>query len=73
MKLEIPQSKIIEQLKIQLSMHFFLLDDEKSVIDRYVDGTFKRCEINFQMSDNKYFNKRGGVAYTLTPIILCNI
>ena len=58
MELEIPKGQIIEQLKIQLSMHFFLSDDEKSVIDRYVDGALERCEANFQVFDNKYY--RGG-------------
>ena len=55
MELEIPKGQIVEQLKNQLSMHFFLSDDEKSVIDRYVDGALDKCETNFQVSDNKYF------------------
>lgn len=57
----IPIENILDQLLMQLKSHFFISDDEKSIIEERLDYALAACEENFSHSDNKYyFTELGG-------------
>ena len=57
----IPIENILAQLLMQLKSHFFISDDEKSIIEERLDYALAACEENFSHSDNKYyFTELGG-------------
>lgn len=51
----IPKEDILAQLLMQLKSHFFLLDDETSIIEERLDYALAACEENFSHSENKYY------------------
>lgn len=52
---------ILAQLLMQLKSHFFLSEDEKSIIEERFDYAIAACEENFSHSENKYyFTELGG-------------
>ncbi len=55
MKFEIPKTQIELQLIHQLENFFFVTDDEKQSISKYIESAFAACEENFSFSPNKYF------------------
>lgn len=57
----IPKEDIFAQLLMQLKSHFFISDDEKSIIEERFDYAIAACEENFSHSENKYyFTELGG-------------
>ena len=57
----ISKDNILAQLVMQLKSHFFISDDEKSIIEERLDYALAACEENFSHSENKYyFNELGG-------------
>lgn len=61
MVLTIPKEDILAQLLIQLKSHFFISEEEKSVIEERLDYALAACEENFSHSENKYyFTELGG-------------
>ena len=57
----IPKDNILSQLLMQLKAHFFISDDEKSIIEERFDYAIAACEENFSYSENKnYFTELGG-------------
>ena len=58
----IPKEKILAQLLMQLKAHFFISDEEETIIDSRFDFALKACEENFSHSENKYyFTEEGGM------------
>lgn len=51
----IPKEDIFAQLLMQLKSHFFISEDEKSIIEEHFDHAIASCEENFSHSANKYF------------------
>lgn len=51
----IPKDNILSQLLMQLKAHFFISDDEKSIIEERFDYAIAACEENFSHSENKYY------------------
>lgn len=51
----IPKDDILAQLLMQLRSHFFISDDEKSIIEERLDYALAACEENFTHSENKYY------------------
>lgn len=57
----IPKEYILTQLLIQLKSHFFISDEEKTIIESRFDSVLDMCEENFSHSENKYyFTEWGG-------------
>ena len=57
----IPKEDILTQLLMQLKSHFFITDEEKTIIESRFDSVLDMCEENFNHSDNKYyFTEVGG-------------
>lgn len=57
----IPKEDILAQLLMQLKSHFFLSEDEKSIIEERFDYAIAACYENFSHSENKYyFTELGG-------------
>ena len=57
----IPKEGILAQLLVQLKSHFYISDDEKSIIEERFDYAIAACEENFSHSENKYyFTEMGG-------------
>ncbi len=71
----IPKEDILTQLLVQLKSHFFITDEEKTIIESRFDTVLDMCEENFSHSENKYyFIELGGAkCVDLTPIILFSI
>ena len=58
----IPKEEILAQLLMQLKSHFFIKEEEQTVIENRVDNALAACEENFSHSENKYyFVEEGGV------------
>lgn len=55
MKITIPKFELLNQFYLQLSTHFLISEDEKKVIEKYLDEVLIRCEKNFSQSPNKYY------------------
>ena len=51
----IPKEEILAQLLMQLRTHFFISEDEKSIIEERLDYALAACEENFSHSENKYY------------------
>lgn len=51
----IPKEDILAQLLMQLRSHFFISEDEKSIIEERFDYAIAACEENFSHSENKYY------------------
>lgn len=51
----IPKEDILSQLLMQLRSHFFISEDEKSIIEERFDYAIAACEENFFHSENKYY------------------
>ncbi len=51
----IPKEEILAQLLLQLKSHFFITEDEKSIIEERFDSVIAVCEENFSHSANKYY------------------
>ena len=56
----IPKEEILAQLLMQLRTHFFISEDEKSIIEERLDYALAACEENFSHSENNYFTVLGG-------------
>lgn len=57
----IPQEEILAQLLLQLKSHFFIIEEERVVIEKRFEYAIAACEENFSHSDNKYyFTEWGG-------------
>lgn len=57
----IPKEEILAQLLMQLKSHFFISEEEKSIIEERFDYAIAACEENFSHSLNKYyFTEVGG-------------
>lgn len=57
----IPKENILAQLLMQLKSHFFISEEEKSIIEERFDYAIAACEENFSHSENKYyFTELGG-------------
>ncbi len=57
----IPKEDILNQLLMQLKSHFFISEDEISIIEERLDYALAACEENFSHSENKYyFTELGG-------------
>jgi len=57
----IPKEEILAQLLMQLKSHFFISEDEMSIIEERFDYALAACEENFSHSENKYyFTEVGG-------------
>lgn len=57
----IPKEDILVQLLMQLKSHFFMSDDEKTIIEERFEFALSACEENFSHSENKYyFTELGG-------------
>lgn len=57
----IPKEDILAQLMMQLRSHFFISEDEESIIEEVFDYAIAACEENFSHSENKYyFTELGG-------------
>lgn len=65
----IPKEEILAQLLLQLKSHFFITEDEKSIIEERFDSVIAVCEENFSHSANKYYLTEVGGAkmYRFTP------
>ena len=50
----IPKEEILAQLLMQLKSHFFISEEEKSIIEERFDFALAACEDNFSHSENKY-------------------
>ena len=51
----IPKEDILAQLLMQLKSHFFISEEEQSIIEERFDFALAACEENFTHSTNKYF------------------
>lgn len=51
----IPKEEILAQLLMQLKSHFFITENEKSIIEERFDSVIAVCEENFSHSANKYY------------------
>ena len=51
----IPKEDILTQLLMQLKSHFFITDEEKTIIESRFDTVLDMCEENFSHSENKYY------------------
>ena len=51
----IPKEDILKQLLMQLKSHFFISDEEKTIIESRFDTVLDICEENFYHSENKYY------------------
>ncbi len=51
----IPKEEILAQLLMQLKSHFFITEEEKTVIESRFDFALAACEDNFSHSENKYY------------------
>ena len=51
----IPKEDILAQLLMQLKSHFFISEEEKSIIEERLDYALAACEENFSHSENKYY------------------
>lgn len=51
----IPKEDILSQLLMQLRSHFFISEEEESVIKSRYDYALRACKENFSHSDNKYY------------------
>lgn len=57
----IPKDDVQAQLLMQLKSHFFISEEEKSVIESRFENALATCEENFSHSENKYcFVEEGG-------------
>ncbi len=57
----IPKEDILAQLLMQLKSHFFISEEEQTVIKSRFENALAACEENFTHSENKYyFVKEGG-------------
>lgn len=64
----IPKEEILAQLLMQLRTHFFISEDEKSIIEERFDYALAACEENFSHSTNKYyFTELGGAKCRFNP------
>ena len=55
MNITISKHELLIQLYMQLSSHFLMSEDEKKIIEEYLDEVLLRCENNFSQSSNKYY------------------
>lgn len=51
----IPKEQILGQLLMQLRSHFFISEEEESIIEDRFNIALLACEENFSHSDNKYY------------------
>jgi serine O-acetyltransferase len=57
----IPKEDVLAQLLMQLKSHFFITEEEKTVIETRFENALAACEENFSHSENKYyFVEEGG-------------
>ena len=64
MILEIPRDEILNLLYKQLNSFFSCSENEKSILNTYLDRTLVRCEVCFLGINNKYWTLlRGGVKF----------
>lgn len=71
----IPKEDILAQLLMQLKSHFFITEEDQTVIENRFENALAACEENFSHSGNKYyFVEDGGVKFVdSTPIMPFNI
>ena len=63
----IPKEEILAQLLMQLKSHFFISEEEKSVIEERFDCAIASCDENFSHSANKYYFTEMGGACRFNP------
>lgn len=51
----IPKEEILAQFLMQLKSHFFITEEEKTVIESHFEFALAACEENFSHSENKYY------------------
>lgn len=51
----IPKEDIFAQLLMQLKSHFFISEEERSIMEERFDFALTACEDNFSHSENKYY------------------
>lgn len=51
----IPKEDILAQLLMQLKSHFFITEEEQTVIETRFENALAACEDNFSHSENKYY------------------
>lgn len=60
MELIISRNQILDNLCSQIGSFFSCSNDERMLLDEYIDKALERCEACFQGVDNKYFKTNGG-------------
>lgn len=64
MELIISRNQILDNLCSQIGSFFSCSNDERILLDEYIDKALERCGVCFQGVDNKYFkNELGGVIF----------
>lgn len=64
----IPKEEILAQLLMQLKSHFFISEEEQSIIEDRFDFALAACEENFSHTANKYyFTEVGGEMCRFNP------
>jgi len=58
----IPKEDILAQLLMQLKSHFFITEEEQTVIEARFENALAACEENFSHSANKYYFVKEGEA-----------
>jgi len=61
MQLVIPRAEILDNLCRQIHSFFSCTEEERIILDKYLDKTLERVEKCFQGIDNKYFKSDLGV------------
>lgn len=51
----IPKEDILAQLLMQLKSHFYITEEEQTVIEARFENALAACEENFSHSENKYY------------------
>ena len=60
MKLNISRGDILNNLYRQLNSFFYCSEEEKQILDTYIDKALERSEICFLAINNKYWTLLGG-------------
>ena len=60
MQLSIPKEQIIENLCRQIDSFFSCSNDERMLLNEYMDKALERICTCFQSVDNKYFKNESG-------------
>lgn len=63
MHLAVPRDQILNNLYRQVDSFFSCSEEERSVLDAYLDKALERVETCFQSIDNKYFKTESGLIF----------